>query len=162
MALRVSQRLADGLTSFAQTLAREIAGSGPVERASSQDGVENSSGAELTGGPHSLTHVHRLAQRRLDEFLVEFRGSIASEDIDWSEPIELKSDGRGGVILARTRPDRAALEDYFASTPGLAAAFHRLAAAVTTAAKIQLPSGRRLDGEFRLIVSQSDAEIRFE
>ena len=118
------------------------------------------SGAQLPG----KDEAQRLEQLRdeLAEFARQLRERLAAAGIDTSLPIELKSDGRGGVIVDDPHPQRAEIETLIAADPDLAATFHYLATmAGTEEVKRTLPDNGGW-GEFRLRLAGGKEQILFE
>jgi len=160
IAQSVTESLAGGL-SFAATLAERIASGGTDGGAGGGSEVQKNDADLMASLPTSWTHARRLAQQSLDDFLVDFRELATQHDVDGSQPIELKSNGRGGAVVAGDHPERTKIEQMLDARPDLAAKFHRLAAAQTTAFQLSQPE-QRLRGEFRLVIQPNEVEVLFE
>ena len=157
---RLSEQLTEGF-SFAAALSERIADAVSDDEASGAGTVRDVSGEPLDSSTAAWTNAHRLAQKSLHDFLIKYYRLAAESDIDGSQPIRLKSDGQGGVHVDGGHPDRTKIEQLFESSPDLAADFHRLAAAQTTAVQLR-HTAERLRGEFRLVVQPGDVEVLFE
>jgi hypothetical protein len=108
------QRIRDGL-SFSNVLTQT-----PAKDASS-----------VATSPHSEIAANDL-RTQLETSLKKFRDAIlrrfAGAGIDTSVPVQLHSDGLGGVNVAGQHPDRLAIEQLFASDEELTSTFNQLAA----------------------------------
>jgi hypothetical protein len=101
-------------------------------------------------------------QRELDAFGRQLRTRFAAAGIDVSVPVQLKSDGRDGVIVAGSHPQRAAIERLFAADPDLAATFHYLEATFSSEELLREQVTDRRFGEFRLQITDGNADVVFE
>ena len=159
LAADVSDRITDGV-SFAQILAQHLGGS------TRDEGLDAVGGSAGDGGLATLAssslHAHKLAAQSLQDFLAKFRPWAAENGIQLSPPIQLKSDGRGGVVLANDPPDRAKIERLLASRPELSSAFRLLSASQQMATRLSRSPESDLVGEFRLAVGPDSTEVTFE
>ena len=95
--------------------------------------------------------------------LVEhLRTRLQSAGVQLSQPITLKEDGWGGVVVDGDHPDRLAIEELFASDQELRAEFQTISQAATSE-RDRLASGFGPSlGEFRLQIDRETAAIAFE
>jgi hypothetical protein len=128
LALGAVQRLSQGLP-FADVLR----GGG---RSNSSAAPSDAANAIATQSPElALAHPNRLAdlekvrretEAALQRFGQSARQRLGKAGIDLSLPIDLQSDGHGGVLASGDHPQRAFIEQLFGDNPDLARAFHEL------------------------------------
>jgi hypothetical protein len=110
----------------------------------------------------AATRSAQLRQRTL-EVAQQLREGLAAAGIDLSRSIELKSDGRGGILLDEPHPQRAEIESLIAGDPELSHALQELIVAYTQDDAIRVQyDPYRLGGEFRLRLSMASAEVDFD
>jgi hypothetical protein len=98
----------------------------------------------------------------LDAFGRRLRARFAAAGIDVSVPIQLKSDGRNGVIVAGSHPQRAEIEQLFAAGSELTSTFHYLEAAFNSEDLLRAEAGGRRFGEYRLQITDRETDVVFE
>ena len=99
--------------------------------------------------------------RAVPAFIEKLR-ELLPADVDAAQPIVLKEDGWGGVVVDGEHPDRLAIEDLLAADEKIRAEFQTLARAATLERdKASAVSGQSL-GEFRLRIEGDTAAIGFE
>src|SRR5262245_4665785 len=96
----------DGL-SFASQLLRAVGGESP---------------AAAPGSPAT----EDILTRRIDELRDRIRRCLATAGIDLSQPVELTSDGLGGIAASLLHPQHAAIEDALSHDVLLARDFSQL------------------------------------
>lgn len=97
---------------------------------------------------------------KLEAFTNKLQQRLAGTGIDASSPIEMKSDGRSGIILDNLHPDRASIEQILANDAELRADFHRLAKEITAASERYGSLTSHTAENFRLRFDQSGALVR--
>jgi hypothetical protein len=98
----------------------------------------------------------------LPRFLQQLHQRLKAEGIDLSQPLVLKDDGRGGVIVDGDHPYRAEVEELVNNDVQLTSSFQAIVAAATRE-RDEMSSwlGDSL-GEFRLEIGDRGDAIRFE
>lgn len=100
--------------------------------------------------------------RALHSLVNQLRTRLVAAGVDVTQPIILKDDGRGGVIVDGDHPDRVAIEELFAADALLRSEFQSVARAATEDKDELAPWLGPSWGEFRLHLDEDEAEIRFE
>jgi hypothetical protein len=90
----------------------------------------------------------------LREFVAKLRQRLAVAGIDLTGPLEVTSDGLGGVQVGSERADRAAIEQALSGDEQLLAEFHNLAEQHQALAD----DDARL-ADFGLLIQDDDAEV---
>jgi hypothetical protein len=115
---------------------------------------------------HSSGSADILVSSNLDKALPhlvsDLRERFRAAGVDLSEPIQLKEDGHGGVVVNGDHPDRSLIEDIFAGDSKLTDDFQQVAAAAVQQRQNYSLSSDNPFGEFRLNIDGGSAAIRFE
>ncbi|MFV1968246.1 MAG: hypothetical protein ACC628_22715 [Pirellulaceae bacterium] len=121
-------------------------------------GLGESSEAEKETAAEDVLSADELTTK-LEAFVRKVQQKLAAARIEASLPIEMRSDGRGGIILDNPHPNRAAIEQILASDEELNAEFHRLAAGVAAASEQRDPLTSPDAEDFRLRLDQTGTEV---
>ena len=92
----------------------------------------------------------------------ELRFRFSAAGVDLSQPLVLKDDGNGGVIIDGDHPDRATVEYLLAASPNLRAEFQSVLRAATEKHDKLAPWLGQCLGEFRLELDEYTSAVRFE
>ena len=82
--------------------------------------------------------------------------------IDLTIPIELRTDGIGGVAVDDPHPQRAEIEQLIATDSELTSSFYSVAAAYTADEVMRTETGGNRWSEFRLKLNRSGGQVAFE
>jgi hypothetical protein len=108
---------------------------------------------ESSSSPEELAEDLKTLVRKLEASLRAVRANS-------SVPIELKSDGRGGVVLENPHPARAAIEQILVNDATLREEFHRLAARTIALHGREEPSASGETEDFRLRLDDDGGRVR--
>jgi hypothetical protein len=111
-----------------------------------------------TTGPQPVAEPSLDLTNAIPAFIDHLRGELPA-GANFDEPIMLKEDGWGGVVVDGDHPDRLAIEDLLASNATLREEFQKIADAATVQRDRALSPSF---GEFRLRIEQDAASIHFE
>jgi hypothetical protein len=111
---------------------------------------------------HSAAQTAADLSAAIPAFIEQLRTQLQSVGVELDQPIVLKEDGWGGVVVDGDHPHRTVIEELFASDESLRADFQQIARAATTQRdQSSLGFGPSL-GEFRLQMDAGAAAIAFE
>lgn len=143
--------------SFLQSL-QATWNSGDVDDAQAADTATDDAEA---ANDESAERLRKL-QSEIAEFQRQLARRLAAMGVDLSTPVELKSDGQGGVLVDDPHPQRVAVERLFAQDRELTAEFAYLAAACGAEDVIRGSLDPGGSGEFRLRIDNSGGQVVFE
>jgi hypothetical protein len=98
----------------------------------------------------------------LPPYVARLRGRLQAAGVDLSQPVTLKDDGHGTILVDGDHPDRSTIERILADDYQLRSGLQELAAA---ASEQRRGVGFEVDdpfGEFRLAIDNGSAAVRFE
>jgi hypothetical protein len=96
----------------------------------------------------------------LPDFIAQLQERLEAAGVDLTQPLTLKPDGNGGIMVDGEHPDRALVESLLQDSE-LAGTFEEIAAAATERRRAQ-PGVDNVFGEFRLRMDGKSAAIGFE
>src|SRR5262245_46454572 len=88
--------------------------------------VRATAGSPSTAGDNSGEAARAAIQQRIGELRQRIARHLAEAGIQLSQPVELISDGQGGIAVAGSHPQQSAIEEALNSDVLLERDFHRL------------------------------------
>lgn len=108
------------------------------------------------------TRVTVNLEKSLPQLVSDLHERFLAAGVDLSQPIVLKDDGHGGLLVDGDHPDRSLIEDILSQDSKLSADFQAVAAAATERRQSYALSADNAFGEFRLRFADETAAVRFE
>jgi hypothetical protein len=121
-------------------------------------GINDSVPTEEKKAAEEAVSINELTEQ-LEAFIRKVQQKLAATGYDASFPVELKGDGRGGIVLEHPHPDRTAIENLLSDDGELGEEFHRLAQEFAAAREHHGPWASRDAKDFRLRLDKTGAHV---
>lgn len=125
----------------------------------------SSSPSESPASSREATTATRITldlPKAIPAFAAKLRQRLGDMGVGLEQPITLKSDGHGGILVDGDHPHRMLVEDLVAFDDELAADFRAIAAAATEEHERQSAATGGLSRDFRLRIGPQASTVGFE